>query len=377
MIEKSIIISDLHANRFNSSLEKFSVTENFLSDFLVRNIKEKQPDNLIFLGDLFDDKSVLNTYLHSKVLSIFKTKLSPLVKSIFIITGNHDTFKKEDLENSSIYSFGLIHNCEVIKNYKDFNTVNGKIRLIAWQSNKEKLEKILIEAKESNISEIYGHNDIFGMKYDNGKDIGEEGLNISFLSTFRYWCFGHVHKRQQKNNGEFLGTPYQTRSVEYKNQNGIGFRDFTKENIKTEFIENNESPKYKRFFATDILNMKLSEVKKHFNDSYVMILMDSYYQTVLNFNQILNHINNHRSFEIKTIPIKNNTDNNVNEKDDLDFSGDFELNFENTISEYLNSLEDGIIIQKQKIFLSEQQKEYTKNFLLKLKRKLENENTEN
>jgi UDP-2,3-diacylglucosamine pyrophosphatase LpxH len=83
---------------------------NYFYQFFIPFIKEvKKPnDKLVVLGDIFDNRTSINTKVLNSVVKLFET-LSKIIE-IHIILGNHDIFAMTDPEINSVVSIRNIQN---------------------------------------------------------------------------------------------------------------------------------------------------------------------------------------------------------------------------------------------------------------------------
>jgi UDP-2,3-diacylglucosamine pyrophosphatase LpxH len=83
---------------------------NYFYQFFIPFIKEvkKTNDKLVVLGDIFDNRTSINTKVLNSVVKLFET-LSKIIE-IHIILGNHDIFAMTDPEINSVVSIRNISN---------------------------------------------------------------------------------------------------------------------------------------------------------------------------------------------------------------------------------------------------------------------------
>ena len=158
---------------------------------------------------------------------------------VYMITGNHDIYKKNDTDVNSLIAFRYIPNVTIYE--KPTLLTNGKTRILAlpWIGNNEKEEKI---AKINKPDYIFAHSDISGLHYDNGRQI-VKGAKLKGIKGVKMLFSGHVHKRQESKDAIYIGLPYSTKRSDIGNKKG--FYIFNPGENKHEFITN----KFKEILA--------------------------------------------------------------------------------------------------------------------------------
>lgn len=152
-MKDTILISDTHFGVRNNSMAWFNSQMSFFYDQLIPFMKEKKPERLIHLGDVFDSRSTLNVAIAHKVYQLFKElkKICP----VYIIAGNHDYYSPDSDEICSIRL--------ILKDLEDENlTIIDKeveyvedAALIPWYKwNKEDLSEI------SGVKYWFAHTDL-------------------------------------------------------------------------------------------------------------------------------------------------------------------------------------------------------------------------
>jgi DNA repair exonuclease SbcCD nuclease subunit len=363
------IIGDLHFGRHDNSLFYLNISTEMFKNFIIKNIKEYSDNNgidkteVIFEGDIFDDKQLISIIVNNKVIDLF-VELSKYCHKIYILVGNHDVPTFKDLSINANKSLSLISNVEVIYGEK---IIDDGIFLTSWCYNKEKLKEKILLAEENKCKHFIGHNSVSGFFYEGIKVDEKTSVDIEDFGNFESVHMGHIHSYQKNKNICFTGTPNQVRQLEYKNKfNGMIFYDF-KLNKET-LIPNEISPKYKRISFFDICNMNIDEANLLFENSFLIIVIPNYlYSTVdlSKFKKILKCI----TLEFKESYSKNKSIEEFDSKseiplDSLILNTDLKISYRN----YIEQLKTAII-DKQEIQIND----FTKN---KLVEKFENVNDE-
>lgn len=212
-----VVIGDCH---FHNAYPSIDYLKNQF-DVINRIVKKEVPQAVIFLGDLFhfrkpDPETIIEVASFFNKLCV----LTPGLKAIYIIRGNHDTASKSDEEVKSILSildFSLTKNKVFVINEPDgveFGDLD--FQMIPHYDKEEKIltELAWYDANPKVKKFVFGH---FGFK----GCINTAGDEDSKLTTdvFKYPTFlGHIHKAQDEGHVHVVGTPYSTSFSEADNK---------------------------------------------------------------------------------------------------------------------------------------------------------------
>lgn len=371
--DNCLVIGDLHFGRFSSDTRELAESVEYFEKFIFPRItllNEKLNGNLFILqaGDVFDNKSNINTVVHNKVIDIF-LKLSE--KNIVVtLVGNHDSLMNDKAINS-VRSIGLMQNSIIITVPTEVCTKSGeKIVFNPNYSNKELLFNSVSESDEG--SYFFGHDEINGFMYE-GKLINDEKKNLS-QQTFRKFkrvIFGHIHKRQEKENILFCGSAYHTRINEHKNECGIHLVSFNDNQVR--YFENKYSPTYKIVNLFDVMEMKANELEIFKNKKITVLCGGDSIMRIktYKFTELLEKL----SVDFVKIDYKPLFGGAENNGEETLFDGENEETYENNdlvseINEFIEKT-DSVIINKNIVQLNEKIKQKSKDFLLKLYKKCE------
>lgn len=298
----NILFTDTHFGVKQNSITWFNSQKKFIEEQLLPYIKQYNGDcRLIHLGDVFDSRSSISTYIAGQVVELFK-KLAGNTKEFYIICGNHDFYSPNTDEYNTVSL--LLENIPGIKIVSNFVQVVDDFVLVPWfewekrVDNNSQIQKII---NTQNIKYIFTHGDIIHESTECG--------NIKVFS-------GHVHIPYIKNNLYNLGSCY---ALNFGDSNAPrGFYDLF-EDGKLKFIENKSSIKFYRLYNNDIFNPPNIS-----NNDYVELYIkqenlssDKYINVIKNMSTRIKNITIIPQFsEINTEIIKfdgYNVDNIINE----------------------------------------------------------------
>lgn len=227
----NVIFTDTHFGVKTNSISWLNSQLDFIYNQFIPFLKDNKPKKIrvIHLGDVFDSRSTISTYIAKEVIKVFK-EIRKECDEFIIVAGNHDYYSPESDEICSLDIFFRDLDIKIL--YNDFY-VDGEDLFLPWYEylNIENTSKII---KQLNIKNIYTHADIIS------SPIPYKNINI---------YSGHTHIPYVKGNIRNLGSCY---ALDFKDSNSP--RGFYKiEDDKLYFIENERSIKFHRLYNDDIL----------------------------------------------------------------------------------------------------------------------------
>lgn len=238
---KTIIFTDTHFGVKQNSITWFKSQKRFIEEQLMPYINSLDDDvKLIHLGDVFDSRSTISTYIATEVVDLF-TKLRSMVKEFIIIGGNHDYYSPS---TDRIDTLSLLFDKLDIQLVTKYLLVDGEDLYLPWYewlSHNDRLRELV---KRYGIKNIYTHADIV-----------TEDPHIP-TSTRVY--SGHMHTPKIFSNLYNLGSCYYLNFGDSDGDRGFYMID---EENNINFIKNTSSIKFWRFYNEDILNLDYNKFK--------------------------------------------------------------------------------------------------------------------
>ena len=234
----TLLITDTHFGIKQNSHTWFKFQSKFIYEQIIPLIKEKNIKHIIHLGDVFDSRATISTFIIQKTYEMFK-ELASLVESIDIIAGNHDYYSPV---SDDICALNVIF--ESIKNINIHSKaicVDGVNLYVPWyQWLDENVRKNLSEIiEDNNIENIFTHADIFNP--DDKEFIKELECNI---------FSGHMHTPKIKKGMFNLGSCYSLSFSDCNHSRGVYIYD----GEHLERIVNNSSINFWRIYNDEIFN---------------------------------------------------------------------------------------------------------------------------
>ncbi len=218
---KLLIIGDLHFHTWKQpQLLKFQ--NEFMESFIPSVIKQYSPNGIVFMGDIFESRKMVDKQLVFKVLSWIEDLSTKL--QVYLVIGNHDYYTEE------VSPFEIEHILKHAKVFTEYGSAsfNGfKLVFLPWNSWKK---EIPIEFFGNNTL-AFSHADIVGISYPSEKSSPSTGLNKDIVSKFYYLFNGHYHKRSRYGNIINVGSVMQRTLSDYGDQKCLTLFDTSNSGI--------------------------------------------------------------------------------------------------------------------------------------------------
>lgn len=231
-----ILITDTHFGVKQNSMTWFNSQLDFIYNQLIPYLKKQtEYKQLIHLGDVFDSRSTISTYIANKVIEVFK-ELRKYVDEFIIVGGNHDFYSPN---SDSIDTINLLLNNLDIRIITKECYVENDCLYVPWYKWLEHIDggdEIINLCKQNNIKNIFTHADIV-----------HAPINISGVNVYS----GHTHTPYIKGPIKNLGSCY---ALDFGDSNSS--RGFYILSDKLQFIENNYSIKFHRLYNEEIFGDK-------------------------------------------------------------------------------------------------------------------------
>lgn len=233
---KVAIISDLHFGVKNNSPFFLSVQEEFFYKQFIPYLQHNNIDTVWVLGDIFENRKVLNVHIMNRMFNFFKELSVKGIKTV-CIAGNHDHYFKNTNDVSSLSPlFEQINGLTLVKDRAVIEFDGIPVGFISWIPPEDK-DACLEWIKTVNVDILCGHFEINSFEIVKGV-ICESGFDTSLFERFDVVLSGHFHIRSTNGIIQYVGNPYQTNWGEYGYRKG--FHIFDPETKELTFIPNNK-----------------------------------------------------------------------------------------------------------------------------------------
>lgn len=294
------LLSDVHLGVRANTLEWVENIESFFKNFyipyLIKNVKKG--DVLFILGDVFDNRQLIDITILNFAITLM-SQLSQILP-IYILVGNHDCSRKYDTNVNSIIAFKHMPNVTILDKSVIITNNKSKILILPWIGNKETEENYV---RANKFDYVFAHTEITGFKYDNGRDIKDSvGSNFDKFKSIKRLFSGHIHKRQERNNLIYIGSPYHTKRSDIGNVKGLYV--FDPENNTYTFTPNDFSPVFQKVLLESILELTLEETMKLLENNYTDIIVPEKYIHLFSLTKFLDILKDCKYKKIETFPEK-------------------------------------------------------------------------
>lgn len=266
-----VLFTDTHFGWKNNSMTWLNSQMNFIYKQFIPTIKKlskKEPVRVIHLGDVFDSRSTISTYVATKVVEAFKD-IRSVCNEFVIVCGNHDFYSpNSDTVNTVTL---LLNNIDItIVDQDMYETDNHAF--VPWYVYEN--GEFTTDAKY-----IFCHADIIN---------GVIPVGCIGKSVFS----GHIHTPLCRNSKGLynLGSCYSLNFADANSTRGF----YVIENDKVQFIPNKESINFYRFYNDEILNKDIDSLNT--NDyieiyvSEINMSKDDYITAIKKFTDRFTHL---------------------------------------------------------------------------------------
>ena len=284
-VKRIWILGDMHLGVRSSSLEWLDMMKDFYDNQFIPTLLENYQDGdiLVQVGDAFDNRQSINIRVLHYAIDLFE-RLGKILP-VHVIAGNHDIWAKKSNEVTSIDTLKWIPNVAIYKESKTFNWGGKEVLLMPWRRDTDHEKETLAEFPNSNI--VFCHSEVRGIKLNKKVD-NFHGVEASTYDRFDAVYSGHIHYRQQRGRLRMVGTPYELTRSDMDNTKGFDLVNL--EDMSETFFENTISPKFVKFYLTQIYDVSLGEFKDAIRNNYVDLYIPSNIATTSALSRLINKV---------------------------------------------------------------------------------------
>lgn len=265
-VKYAVLISDVHLGCRNASMEWLDNITGYMHDFFVPLLRRTVMNGktiVIVAGDWYDNRLSIDINVMNRGMDLMREIAS--VVPVYMITGNHDVYKKNGNDVNSIRYLGLLDGVTVIEQPAVIDFAEMKFLLYPWSGDIKKDTDFI--SSVDGVDYMIMHDDVKGQTYDNGRKI-LSGLDAGLFSGRGIYS-GHIHKRQENGGVVYIGSPYQLRRSDIGNVCGIYTLDVSGKDVVRTFEPNTFSPVFLKIRLDDVLDMSFETVKGMMSNNYV------------------------------------------------------------------------------------------------------------
>jgi DNA repair exonuclease SbcCD nuclease subunit len=247
-LTKTACLTDIHwGARTNDELHNQDC-DRYIDWFCAQVKADPTIDNIMFLGDWFENRSALNIMTMNYSYRGAK-KLNDLGLPVYFIIGNHDLYHRHTRELYSSINFHEFSNFRVINEPTVIPEVGDGVLLCPYLFHHEYADL----AQYLKLKTWFGHFEFKGFQVTGSGMLMPTGPEADDFKGPLHIFSGHFHKRQLSKNIVYTGNTFPTNySDEGDNERGMMVYDHTKDVIK--FIDWIECPKFTKITLTNLLD---------------------------------------------------------------------------------------------------------------------------
>lgn len=243
-----LIYSDAHVYAHKKNLERLDDCLQTL-DWVFRTACQRDIKNVLFVGDLFQNRQKIDIYTYQHTFEIFQKYQDVL--NHWLLLGNHDMWHNESWEISSLIPLGAIKNILVINRPCTLEVDGFPISFLPY--TKDPIESLQSIENNYNKRVLFAHIAIDGAILNvHANTYSEEvvehdgdmiKVDANILNNWDQVFLGHYHAEQKLTDKiEYVGSPLQLSYGEAFQKKHIIIYD--PETNEKEYIENTFSPQH-------------------------------------------------------------------------------------------------------------------------------------
>ena len=271
---KIALVTDQHFGARNDTKRVHDHFQKFYDDIFFPEIKRRNIDTVINLGDTFDRRKYISFTSLKRAREMFFQPLYDNGIRMHVIVGNHDSVYKNTLEVNSVDL--LMEEYTNITTYTrpEVIEIDGtEIMLVPWicQDNEE---ETFVMADKTSAQILLGHLELSGYQMYKGGFI-DHGISDQWLKKFDLVCSGHYHHKSTTGNVNYLGCPYEMTWSDYDDVKGFHILDTLTRTL--EFVPNPHTLFHKVWYDDTDLDMagllQQTEKFEDFNGKSVKVII--------------------------------------------------------------------------------------------------------
>lgn len=262
---RQLLVGDCHFGTHSNSVTWLEQQLNFFNTCFIDTLDNNEIDRVVFLGDLFDIRYSVNQQVGIEVKQLLRNLLDKYnTIEFYFIAGNHDYFSPlEEFHTYNIYD--LIFGDEFEKFHPNMKLINnepyydGQGNLyLPWYytENFNNFTDTVLPLKDK-LMNIFCHDDLVQWDYS----------KLSSIGNAHVWA-GHIHYIVNHNN-PMLHNVGSLFSFTFSDVNSSKYMFLLDGTNVVKKIENNVTPKFKRFKNEEIFLITEEDVNNCFVELYI------------------------------------------------------------------------------------------------------------
>jgi hypothetical protein len=252
------------------------------------------------------------------------------VAPVRVILGNHDCHDLNSNSINSVKPLGWLPNVTVYEEPELIELGGKSMLMMPWRANPEQEKQCLETFKKADY--LFCHTDVKGADFNKWTKV-DHGNEVAEFKSYKKVYTGHIHYRQKVGNINFVGCPYELTRSDIGNSKGYWILDTEKGT--EEFVENPVSPRFIRFGAEEILEIRLDRLKELCKNNFVDVYIEESQAIDFPFQQLEELLDGfHRKLTFKT----NMTSHVINEESMEMTEGNYDLDIMSISDRFISAL---------------------------------------
>lgn len=256
------MLGDLHfgIKGFNEGF--FDNQMKFIKNQLIPFMKENDLDTIVQLGDLFDNRKMIDIKIFNKIVDEFCSLIVENDIKLISLLGNHDIYYSSSLEINMVKYLEKLFpdNIQIFSEISTVKIGEYNYKFIPWRV---KNDLTFQDLKGSDV--VFGHFEIKNFEMVKGHVNKTSELSSNFFQKIpglKRVVSGHYHIPSTDGFVMYVGTPYQLNWGDYKSNRGF----YVFDGHEYEFFENTESYKFMKLKYDDTAE-KILELSGFYEES--------------------------------------------------------------------------------------------------------------
>lgn len=321
---QAVLFTDPHLGVNASSDLWHEVSLSFFK-FVRKTCIERNINNVIILGDFFDNRKTLNL----KTLNVALEAVNLLKDfNVNLLLGNHDIFYRNQPKPNSLDLFKEHNNIKIIDEIYYVTYGDTKCCFVPWHYN------YYVKGNDLECDILFGHFDINGYNITDKSGVNRYPLSVGDFKHYKQTYSGHFHNPVNRNNISYIGSPFQTRFGD------VGDRGLyiLEDGYVKDFILFDDYPHFIKINS----NGELSEDK--IKGNIIKLVFNTDMGTIEN-NKIIDKVNSFQPLELRfDYSHINGNYEDIDISEDVIFKDKIEI-----LHEYIDKQELGGNIKKEKL----------------------------
>jgi DNA repair exonuclease SbcCD nuclease subunit len=244
---KTAAFTDIHWGAKANSLMHNEDCMRYIEWFCDNIKNDSEIDNIIFLGDWFENRSAINVSTMKYAYHGLQ-KINELGLPIYFIIGNHDLYYRHSRDIHSITSYGEFANLTIIDEPTTVNEIHNGVLISPYLFDQE------YEGLKNyiDLDTWWGHFEFKGFVVTGYNVTMPTGPDSNEYIGPKYIFSGHFHKRQARDQIVYIGNAFPTNFGD-AGDSGRGMMIYNHKNQDAEFKDWEDCPRYIKTTLSEIL----------------------------------------------------------------------------------------------------------------------------